>query len=61
MKTCLYSFITISSRHGVDVVEEHTEEVQHDGDSEYGKNEAQGELSKGLLAVYERRMPHTFW
>ena len=42
-------------------MEEHTEEVQHDGDSEYGKNEAQGELSKGLLAVYERRMPHTFW
>jgi len=34
---------------------------QHGGDSEYGKNEAHREWSKGLLAVYERRMPHTFW
>jgi len=45
----------------VDVVEEQTEEVQHGGDSEYGKNEAQREWSKGLLAAYERRMSHTFW
>jgi hypothetical protein len=36
-----------------------TEEVQHGGDSEYGKNWEQGEWSKGLLTVYERRMPHT--
>jgi hypothetical protein len=38
MKICLYSFITISSRHGVDVMEEQIEEVEHGGDSEYGKN-----------------------
>jgi hypothetical protein len=33
----------------VDVVEEQTEEVQHGGDSEYGKNDAQGSGVKGYL------------